>query len=96
MIYALNPKNIQIIQCKTNFLKTNIGKKLKPNFKTFKLQRFIHWKQTSILKKNQIIFIRNQKKICLLPLCDFFKLIFSTLFEKYIEWNCIISHMSQP
>jgi hypothetical protein len=37
-----------------------------------------------------------KEKIYFLPLCDFSKLIFSTIFEKNMEWNCIISHMFKP
>ncbi len=58
----------------------------KPNFKSFKLQRFTNRKKTLILKNNQINFVKTQnKRFFLIPLCDFSKLIFSTLFEKDIK-----------
>jgi hypothetical protein len=54
MIYALNLKNFTkytnyIMQNKK--IKKNIGKKnLKPKFKIFELQRFIHKKKTNVKK----------------------------------------------
>ncbi len=45
-------------------IKKNIRNQIqKPNFKAFKLQRFIDRKKNLILKNNQTNFVKNQKKI---------------------------------
>jgi hypothetical protein len=67
-------------------IKTKKEKIKKPKFKAFKLQRFINRKKNLNLKKQSNKFCKKPKEnICLLPLCDFSKLIFSTLFEKDIK-----------
>jgi len=77
--------------------KKTLKEKIEQNFKAFKLWRFINWKKNLILKKKSNKFCKEPKEnIYLLLLCDFSKLIFPTLFEKDIEWKCIISHMSTP
>ncbi len=60
MIYALNPKNYTkytnyIIQNKK--IKKTQEKIQKPNFKSFKLERFTNCKKNLNLKKNQINFV---------------------------------------
>jgi len=42
-------------------------------------------KKSLKLQKQLNKFCKNQKKRCLLPLCDLSKLIFSTIFEKDVE-----------
>jgi hypothetical protein len=74
MMYTLNPRNY------TKYINYIMQKKKK------KLQRFTHQKKTLMLKKNQINFVKNQKKICLSPLCDLSKLIFYTI-EYATRWN---------
>jgi len=50
-------------------LKKTLKQKIEQNFKAFKLWRFINWKKNLILKKNQINFVKNQKKIYISYFC---------------------------
>jgi len=101
MIYALNPKNYTNY---TNYMMQN-KKNKKKHRKKFRNQnlKVLNYKYLltereylNLLKKSNKFCTKLKENICFLPLCDLPKLIFSTLFEEDIEFNCIISHMYKP
>jgi hypothetical protein len=82
-----------------NVKQTNLKKhrkKLKFILKLLNYKDLLIEKKTLILKNNQINFVKTRRKDMSLTLCDLYKLIFFTLFEKYIKLYYITSHMFKP
>jgi len=85
VIYALNPKKLYKtykIYIKQFFL--NIGKFL-INFKKKTTKIYSLKKKLNLKKKSNKFCKKPKENICLLPLCNFSKVIFFTLFEKDIK-----------